>query len=156
MDDLFLKQAQSLMEGESRILPVLANLSAFLYEQLPKLNWAGFYLMDGGELVLGPFQGRPACVRIPLGKGVCGTAAHLDALQLVRDVHTFPGHIACDAQSASELVLPIHRNGRVVGVLDMDSPEIGRFGQADLELMRNLILILERHPGWAHAEYRLV
>lgn len=156
MDDLFLKQAQSLMEGESRILPVLANLSAFLHEQLPKLNWAGFYLMDGGELVLGPFQGRPACVRIPLGKGVCGTAAHLDAPQLVRDVHAYPGHIACDAQSASELVLPIHRNGRVVGVLDMDSPEIGRFGQADLELMRNLVLLLERHPGWAHAEYRLV
>lgn len=121
-----------LLEGESDWLANLANVSAAVYEWLPDLNWAGFYLLKGGELVLGPFQGRPACVRIEVGKGVCGTAVAEGASQVVADVHAFPGHIACDARSRSEIVIPLRdADGRIVGVLDLDSPELGTFDDAD-------------------------
>ncbi|WP_085810297.1 GAF domain-containing protein [Sphingomonas sp. TZW2008] len=109
----------------------MANAAALLWQYLPDLNWAGFYRLIGDELVLGPFQGKPACIRIAMGKGVCGTAAQACATQLVADVHAFPGHIACDAASASELVVPIVSGDRLVGVLDLDSPLPGRFTPAD-------------------------
>lgn len=109
----------------------LSNASALLWEVLPDINWAGFYKMEGGALVLYPFQGKPACIRIPVGRGVCGTSVAEDAVQLVYDVHQFPGHIACDCASNSEIVLPIHVNGEIWGVLDIDSPSIGRFTEED-------------------------
>lgn len=109
----------------------MANAAALVWQYLPDLNWAGFYRMVGGELVLGPFQGKAACIRIPLGKGVCGTAAATRETQLVEDVHAFPGHIACDAASRSELVVPIVHDGRLIGVLDLDSPEPARFDAED-------------------------
>ena len=109
----------------------MANIAALLWEFLPDLNWAGFYRMIGGELVLGPFVGRPACIRIPLGRGVCGAAAESGRTQLVADVHAFPGHIACDAASQSELVVPVVRDGDVIAVIDLDSPEKGRFAEDD-------------------------
>lgn len=111
----------------------MANAAAAIMQALPDLNWAGFYRHDGKELVLGPFQGKPACIRIPIGKGVCGTAAATGAAQCVEDVHAFPGHIACDAASASELVVPLVRAGRVIAVLDLDSPRRGRFDAQDVD-----------------------
>jgi GAF domain-containing protein len=121
-----------LLIGDERdFVANMANMAALIFHQLPDLNWAGFYLMKHGELVLGPFQGKPACIRIPLGKGVCGTAAATRETQLVPDVHAFPGHIACDADSRSEIVVPMLRNGMVIGVLDLDSPKPGRFDEAD-------------------------
>jgi L-methionine (R)-S-oxide reductase len=124
-------QLRGLLEGERDPVANAANLSALIMWNLPDLNWAGFYFMRGGELVLGPFQGKPACVRIALGKGVCGTAAATRETQIVADVHDFPGHIACDAASASELVVPLIRNGQVLGVLDLDSPTKNRFDDED-------------------------
>ena len=121
----------------------LANVSALLWEEMPDINWVGFYKMTEGALVLGPFQGKPACVRIEVGKGVCGTAVAEDAVQLVYDVHQFPGHIACDCASNSEIVLPIHAGGRVWGVLDIDSPNIGRFTEADKEGLLLVVKVLE-------------
>lgn len=130
-------QAAALVEGEPDPIANMANLSALLWQALPDLNWAGFYRRVGAELVLGPFQGKPACVRIPWGKGVCGTAAAAGAAQVVPDVHAFPGHIACDAASRSELVLPLFdRSGGVIGVLDLDSPLPGRFTREDSEGLR--------------------
>lgn len=124
-------QLQGLLDRETDLLANLANAAALIYHTLPELNWAGFYLKRGETLVLGPFQGKIACTRIPLGRGVCGTAAALDQIQLVPDVHAFPGHIACDSASRSEIVLPLHWSGRVVGVLDLDSPVPDRFQSAD-------------------------
>ena len=121
----------------------LANAAALLYNTLPDLNWAGFYLMENGLLVLGPFQGKPACIEIQVGRGVCGTAAAEDRTQLVYDVHQFPGHIACDSASNSEIVVPIHGDGRIVGVLDIDSPSIGRFTEADRAGLEAFVGILE-------------
>lgn len=121
----------ALTASETDPVANMANAAALIWEYLPALNWAGFYRLIGGELVLGPFQGKVACIRIPLGKGVCGTAASTLETQLVADVHAFPGHIACDAASASELVVPIVRNGRLAAVLDLDSPEPGRFDAQD-------------------------
>lgn len=127
-----LEQARALLAGERDPIANSANLSALLFHQLPDLNWAGFYLFDGTELVVGPFQGLPACVRIPLERGVCGAAARSRQTQCVDDVHAFPGHIACDAASRSELVVPLlHADGRLFGVLDMDSPLPGRFSADD-------------------------
>ncbi|MGK9166524.1 GAF domain-containing protein [Inquilinus limosus] len=126
-----LDQAKGLFAGETDAIANAANLSALIFHGLPDLNWAGFYLMRGGELVLGPFQGKPACIRIPLGRGVCGTAAERRQPVLVPDVHAFPGHIACDAASRSELVVPLLRDGTVLGVLDLDSPLPGRFDAED-------------------------
>lgn len=120
-----------LTAGEPDGIANMANAAALIAETLPDLNWAGFYRVVGGELVLGPFIGRPACIRIPLGKGVCGTAAAAGVAQRVADVHAFPGHIACDAASASELVVPILHDGRVIAVLDLDSPMPARFDAAD-------------------------
>lgn len=121
-----------LFEGERDPIANAANMAALLYHTLPDLNWAGFYfLREAGTLVLGPFQGQPACVRIPLGKGVCGTAIARAASVVVDDVHAFPGHIACDAASRSELVVPLHRGNRPIGVLDLDSPHPGRFDEVD-------------------------
>ena len=126
-----LSQARALLQGERDAIANAANLAALLYHSLPDLNWAGFYLMKDGELVLGPFQGKPACVRIPLGRGVCGTAAQSRRTQVVPDVHQFPGHIACDSASNSEVVVPIVHAGRVIGVLDLDSPLKARFDHED-------------------------
>ncbi|AUV86165.1 MULTISPECIES: GAF domain-containing protein [Vibrio] len=127
------KQAVALIESEKDYIANLSNISALLFMELENLNWAGFYLTKGDELVLGPFQGKPACVRIPMGKGVCGTAAQTNSVQRVYDVHEFEGHIACDAASNSEIVIPFTINGEVAGVLDIDSPNIGRFNEIDEE-----------------------
>lgn len=121
----------------------LANTSALLYEWLPDLNWAGFYLLEGDRLILGPFQGKTACIEIAVGKGVCGTAVAEDAIQRVADVHQFPGHIACDSASNSEIVLPIHADGRVIGVLDIDSPLFSRFTETDEVGLAELVRVLE-------------
>jgi GAF domain-containing protein len=137
-----LAAAAALTEGEPDAVANMANVAALLGEFLPHCNWAGFYRMVGGELVLGPFVGRPACIRIPLGKGVCGTAAAKGATQLVEDVHAFPGHIACDAASRSELVVPVLRDGAVVAVIDLDSPDLARFDaddQAGIEALAALL-----------------
>lgn len=122
---------RALIQGERDAVANMANLSALVWQFLPGLNWAGFYRMVDGELVLGPFQGKAACIRIPLGKGVCGTAAASGETQLVPDVHAFPGHIACDAASASELVVPVKRDGQVIAVIDLDSPTLNRFNAED-------------------------
>ncbi|TKW75120.1 MAG: GAF domain-containing protein [Staphylococcus hominis] len=121
----------ALTAGEADAIANMANAAALIWQFVPDLNWAGFYRMVDGELVLGPFQGKAACIRIPLGKGVCGTAAATRETQLVEDVHAFPGHIACDADSRSELVVPIVHDGRLLGVLDLDSPSAARFDAAD-------------------------
>src|SRR5689334_1163066 len=125
------EQARALLHGERDRIANAANLSALVYHALPQLNWVGFYFFDGTELVVGPFQGLPACVRIPLDKGVCGAAASTRQTQLVEDVHAFPGHIACDAASRSELVVPLVRDGALVGVFDLDSPVPARFDVQD-------------------------
>ncbi|MEJ6475328.1 GAF domain-containing protein [Pseudoalteromonas piscicida] len=126
------KQAQGLISGESNMIANMANLSALLFTTLEDINWAGFYLMDSAEeLVLGPFQGNPACIRIPVGKGVCGTAAATCETQLVEDVHAFAGHIACDAASNSEIVIPVFKDNKVIAVLDIDSPSLARFDEQD-------------------------
>lgn len=122
---------EGLVAGEPDAIANMANAAALIWESLPELNWAGFYRNVGGELVLGPFQGRPACIRIPFGQGVCGAAAASLEVQRVDDVHTFPGHIACDAASASELVVPIVRDGELIAVLDLDSPRPARFTAED-------------------------
>ena len=125
--------AEALTAGEPDAIANMANVAALLWESLPELNWAGFYRNVGGELVLGPFQGRAACIRIPFGRGVCGTAAATLEPQCIDDVHAFPGHIACDSASASELVVPIVHEGRLLGVLDLDSPVKSRFDKEDVE-----------------------
>ena len=125
------QQLAALFAGERNGLANAANMSALLYEALPNLNWVGFYFLQAGELVLGPFQGKVACVRIALGRGVCGTAAERRETVIVPDVNAFPGHIACDAASRSEIVVPLIKDGRLLGVLDIDSPQIARFDQDD-------------------------
>ena len=133
----------SITEGIPYTMTNLANASALLNEQLSDINWVGFYTIKDGKLVLGPFQGKVACTIIPMGKGVCGTAAATDSTQLVPDVHEFPGHIACDSTSNSEIVIPIHRNGEVFGVLDIDSPLQARFTEEDRQGLENIVRILE-------------
>lgn len=146
---LLKKQMQAVLEGEKYPIPNLANASALLMETLEDINWVGFYLMHQNELLLGPFQGRVACVHIGLGKGVCGTAAVNDAVQLVGNVHQFPGHIACDSASQSEVVVPLHYRGKVVGVLDVDSPSLNRFNENDASELQQLALIIERSCEWS-------
>ena len=134
---------EALTEGIPYETANLANAAALLWEALPDINWAGFYKMTDGKLVLGPFQGKPACIVIPVGRGVCGTAVAEDATELVFDVHDFPGHIACDSASNSEIVVPIHVNGEIWGVLDIDSPFVGRFTPADREGLELFVETLE-------------
>lgn len=142
-------QAKALCEGEPNLIANLSNISAILFERLDDVNWAGFYLMgesvngETEELILGPFQGRAACVRIPVGRGVCGTAVSQNKTQLIKDVHEFDGHIACDAASNSEVVVPINVNGKLVAVLDIDSPTVGRFEQADADGMEQLVEMIQ-------------
>lgn len=142
------RQLRALLDVEKHPLPVLANVSAMLFETLEDLNWAGFYLMEGGELMLGPFQGRPACIRIPIGRGVCGAAVEEGRTQLVQDVRAFPGHIACDERSRSELVIPLRRGEEILGVLDMDSPLTGRFTVKDKEGLETVMNTLVRSVDW--------
>ena len=141
---LLAAQLQALTEDVPYEIANLSNASALLWENLPDINWAGFYKMVDGALVLYPFQGKPACIRIPVGRGVCGTAVAEDKTQLVYDVHQFPGHIACDSASNSEIVLPIHVNGEIWGVLDIDSPFIGRFTQDDATGLQKFVDVLEQ------------
>ena len=138
------QQVSALVEGVPYEVANLANVSALLWQKLPRINWVGFYKMTDGALVLGPFQGKPACIRIEVGKGVCGTAVAEDRTQLVYDVHQFPGHIACDCASNSEIVVPVRVNGEIWGVLDIDSPEIGRFTEADQVGLEEIVGILEQ------------
>ncbi len=138
------EQAEALLAGQNDPVANAANLSALLYLSLPDVNWAGFYFLKEGRLLVGPFQGRPACVEIPLGKGVCGTAAATREIQRVADVHAFEGHIACDAASRSEIVLPLLRNGDLIGVLDIDSPLPDRFGPDDEMLLARICEVYVR------------
>ena len=138
------EQLRALIGGVPHPIANLANASALLFQTLDGLNWAGFYLMENGILVLGPFQGKTACIEIPVGKGVCGKAVARGETVLVKNVHEFPGHIACDSASNSEIVVPIHKNGEIVGVLDIDSPLIGRFTEEDQAGLEEFVRILER------------
>ena len=138
-------QAEALVSGVPHKIANMANLSALLYRSLEEFNWAGFYLAEEDKLVLGPFQGKPACIEIPFGKGVCGTAAQQDRTLVVPDVHQFPGHIACDADSRSEIVIPVHCGGNVIGVLDIDSPVPSRFSEEDREGLERIVRILEQN-----------
>ena len=145
---LLKEQMDALTGTQSRPIPNLANASALLWQILPDLNWAGFYLMEDGALYLGPFQGKTACIRIPLGQGVCGTAAQKDQVLRVYDVHEFEGHIACDSASNSEIVLPIHDGDDVIGVLEIDSPLVGRFSEEDEEGLKEIVRVLEKNCIW--------
>ena len=138
-------QLQALIEDVPHRIANMANASALIFDTLEDLNWAGFYLMEKGILVLGPFQGKTACIEIRVGKGVCGTAVERDEIMLVEDVHQFPGHIACDSASNSEIVLPIHANGEIIGVLDIDSPKLARFDEEDKEGLAEFVSIFERN-----------
>ena len=140
-------QLSVLVGGVPHRIANLANAAALLYHTLDGLNWAGFYLLEGDTLVLGPFQGRPACIEIPVGRGVCGTAVAEGRTQLVPDVHQFPGHIACDSASNSEIVVPIRADGKIVGVLDLDSPHLGRFTEEDQAGLEEFVRILGSE-GW--------
>lgn len=142
--DTLAAQLAALIEDIPYEIANLSNASALLWDTLPDINWAGFYKMEDDALVLYPFQGKPACIRIPVGRGVCGTAVAEDAVQLVYDVHQFPGHIACDSASNSEIVLPIHVNGQIWGVLDIDSPFIGRFTEDDRAGLQQFVAVLEK------------
>lgn len=146
--ELMIKQMKSLAESSNNFIPVLSNVSALIYDGLDNLNWAGFYLVKDENLLLGPFQGKVACVNIEKGKGVCGTAYALDETQLVDNVHEFPGHIACDSASNSEIVIPIHHNNKVVGVLDIDSPLLNRFTNEDKSGLEKLVEELEKIIQW--------
>lgn len=146
---LLINQTEALTEDERLVMPNLSNTAALLGESLTDINWAGYYLLRGNVLILGPFWGRPACIRIPLGKGVCGTAAQEDRVQCVKDVHSFPGHIACDSRSRSEIVVPIHHEGKVIGVLDIDSPEPARFDESDVSGLLRFTAVLEKNCDWS-------
>jgi GAF domain-containing protein len=141
--DMLIKELTALTDGVPYETANLANASALLWQNLPDINWAGFYKMTDGKLVLGPFQGKPACIIIPVGKGVCGTAVAQDRTQLVADVHEFPGHIACDSASNSEIVVPIHADGSIWGVLDIDSPRKNRFTETDKAGLEAFVRVLE-------------
>ena len=139
------KEIHALISGVPYEIANLANVSAALWQAMENINWVGFYLMESGKLVLGPFQGKPACIEIPLGRGVCGTAALEKKTVLVEDVHQFPGHIACDSASISEIVVPIFKNGAVYGVLDIDSPYLSRFTREDQRGLEEIVKILEEN-----------
>lgn len=143
--DALIEQANALIFGVPHRIANLANVSALIFDTLEDLNWAGFYFLEGETLVLGPFQGKPACIEIPVSRGVCGAAVRENRSQLVADVHAFAGHIACDSASRSELVVPLHQNGAVIGVLDLDSPSPARFTEADRDGMERLARVLEQN-----------
>ena len=147
--DLMAAQMESLLEGCDLPLPALANCSALMWESMPDINWAGFYLLKGQTLYLGPFQGKTACTMIPVGRGVCGAAAASREIQLVPDVHQFPGHIACDSASNSEIVLPLIVDGQLIGVMDIDSPTLNRFTQTDAKGLSKLCDALVRSVKWS-------
>ncbi len=147
-DESLLAQAAALLGGQRDLVANAANLSALLYHGMPELNWVGFYFLKGDVLIVGPFQGKPACVEIPLGRGVCGTAAASRRVQRVVDVHQFEGHIACDADSRSEIVIPLERDGQLLGVLDVDSPRPGRFGDAEERLLRRMAELFLDAVDW--------
>ncbi|MGH1045509.1 MULTISPECIES: GAF domain-containing protein [Bacillus] len=140
-----IKQLDALLTGEPNVVANLSNASALLNQFLDRVNWVGFYVTEGNQLVLGPFQGIPACVRIPFGRGVCGVAAETETTQLVADVHQFPGHIACDSASNSEIVVPIMKEGNIIGVLDIDSPEKNRFDEVDQHYLEKFVETLLKH-----------
>jgi GAF domain-containing protein len=144
------EQVSSLLADESDFIANAANFSSLVFHSLPDVNWAGFYLMKNGELVLGPFQGKPGCLRIKLGKGVCGAAAELEQTIVVPNVHEFPGHIACDPVTNSEIVVPLFKDQRLLGVLDLDSPVIGRFDEIDAQGLNNLLAVFTASitRGW--------
>ncbi len=142
--DTLAAQSAALISDETDFIANLANISALLFMEMPDLNWSGFYLLKDQQLVLGPFQGKPACVRIDIGKGVCGTAIATGQVQLVRDVHEFPGHIACDAASNSEIVFPLRLRGEIIGVLDIDSPSLARFDEQDQQGLAKVVAVLEQ------------
>lgn len=149
IDYKILKEQMDALTGtQSRPVPNLANASALIWQTLPELNWAGFYTVEDDTLYLGPFQGKTACIRIPLGQGVCGTAAREDQVLRVHDVHEFEGHIACDSASNSEIVIPIHSNGKVVAVMDIDSPAVGRFSEEDENGLKEIVKVLEKNCIW--------
>lgn len=145
---LLLKQTEAFIEEDPWYVPVMSNTAALIMDSLVQLNWAGFYLMREGRLVVGPFQGRPACIHIPRGKGVCGSCVEKNETLLVPDVHLFPGHIACDAASESELVIPLHSGNEIAGVLDIDSPVTDRFAEDDVRGLEQLVLLLEKGMRW--------
>ncbi|MFN2530349.1 MAG: GAF domain-containing protein [Pyrinomonadaceae bacterium] len=140
-------QFRSLVEGERDFIANAANCASLIYHSLPDLNWAGFYLLRGGELVLGPFQGKPACMRIELGEGVCGVAANQRQTLIVPNVHEFPGHIACDSASNSEIVVPIEKQQHLLGVLDLDSPQFGHFDDDDAAGLNGIVSVLVECSG---------
>lgn len=140
---VLIAQVRALTEGVPHPIANLANVSAAIWQAMEKINWAGFYLLERGKLVLGPFQGKPACIEIPVGKGVCGTAVQQAKTILVEDVHRFPGHIACDSASNSEIVVPMFKNGEIYGVLDIDSPYFARFTEEDQRGLEALVRALE-------------
>ena len=145
---LLQEQIREMIQTDPWYVPAMSNISALLMETLPDLNWAGFYVWRNGRLVVGPFQGKPACIHIPEGKGVCGTALKEDRALNVPDVHAFPGHIACDSASRSELVIPLHADGKAVAVLDMDSPTLSRFTPADEAALKKATEIMEKLLNW--------
>lgn len=142
--ELLAAQMEAVLEKEWPLVSNLSNAAGVLYQGMEKINWAGFYLLEDNVLWLGPFQGKPACVRIEAGKGVCGAAVAENSTQLVPDVHAFPGHIACDSASASEIVVPLRKDGRITGVLDIDSPVKGRFDETDREGLERIAEVIER------------
>jgi len=148
--ELMIKQMRSLAEESADPVPVMANVSALLFHAMGDVNWAGFYLVKEEALILGPFQGNVACVRIDRGRGVCGTAWAEDRVQLVPDVHAFPGHIACDSASRSEIVIPLIKNDQLLGVMDIDAPVAARFDQLDAEGLQSFTTILTEQVDWAY------
>ncbi len=146
--ELLCSQVQEMIEADPRYVPALSNISALLMETLPDLNWAGFYILHENQLVVGPFQGKPACVHIQVGKGVCGTAVEKDEVINVPDVHQFPGHIACDSASNSEIVIPLHKDGKPAAVLDLDSPRTDRFTETDEAGLIRIAGAIERSVIW--------
>ena len=149
--ELMLMQLQALLEGEENPIAILSNASALLNEYLEQINWVGFYLMKKGELLLGPFQGKVACMHIAVGRGVCGTAVSENKTQLVKDVHVFPGHIACDSASRSEIVIPIRKGNEIMGVLDIDSPILSRFDEIDAMYLEKCVNVIEDLCKWDEA-----
>ncbi|WP_312371946.1 GAF domain-containing protein [Lachnoclostridium sp.] len=148
MYDLLLAQLKAMLEGEQDVISNLGNASALLNQALKDINWVGFYLMKRGNLILGPFQGKIACIHIPVGRGVCGTAVKEKKTQVVKDVHEFPGHIACDSASNSEIVIPMKKSGTILGVLDIDSPNFHRFDEVDAEYLEQFVSLLVECCDW--------